>query len=394
MIRDVLPEPLIRAMHEVRRSAWRLQRGGPPGPPRPVVAPNAVRVLVGPANFAGQAGAWATAAHEQLEGVSAVSMSVPRGVLDFPTDYAVPPRVYRSPEWAREQECWITEQFSHLLIDAVRPLTGPLYGDDCSRELRRFRSAGLRVGLIAHGSEIRLPSLHRSLYPFSPFDPDLPATRRREAQVERLRRVFIGYEGPTFVSTPDLLDFAPQATWLPVVVPPDPWVSGRPPLHRARPVVLHVPSNPFLKGSHLVDPILRALDAEGLIQYRRLHGVPPERMPALVADADIVLDQFVLGLYSAMAVQGMLAGRVVVAHVHDRVRARIGEELPVVEADPATLADTLRGIVRDRDHYRVVAAAGVSYAQRFHDGRRSAEVLAGFLGAPPAARSEGLPGVP
>jgi hypothetical protein len=126
----------------------------------------------------------------------------------------------------------------------------------------------------------------------------------------------------------------------------------------------------------------------GRIEYRRLEGISPDRMPDVVRDADIVLDQFVLGLYSVMAVQGMFAGRLVVAHVADRVRDRVPGELPVVEAGPDDVVDVLERILQARDEYRAVAAAGRLYASAVHDGARSAQVLAGFLGRPLRARGD------
>jgi CRISPR/Cas system-associated protein Csm6 len=97
-------------------------------------------------------------------------------------------------------------------------------------------------------------------------------------------------------------------------------------------------------------------------------------------DADVVLDQLLLGSYGVVAVQAMLAGRLVLAHVHERVRARIDQELPIVEVTPDTLGQVLERVVTDRASYAATAAEGAAYAGTVHDGRRSAQVLADFLG--------------
>lgn len=391
-LRQHLPQSAVSVLRAARRAWWRVStrvRVRPAGEPaRPDIPDTPVRLLVGPANFAGQAWAWARSAEQHLDGVGATVMAVRRGILDFDADYAVPLQVYRSYPWSIAQRRWLTSSFSHVLIDSMRPLMGPLYGEDCRREIEVLRAAAVQVGLIAHGSDIRVPSQHRALYPGSPFDPDHPTTRALQAQSERLSAVMLEFDGPTFVSTPDLIDFAPRATWLPVVVDGPRWAGGRVVLERPRPVVVHVPSNPFLKGSHLVDAQLQEMSDRGRIQYRRLEGVPPKLMPDLVRDADVVLDQFVLGLYSVMAVQGMFAGRVVVAHVADRVRDRVPGELPVVEAGPDDVVAVLEQILDAREAYREVAAAGQRYAVRVHDGTASAAVLAGFLGRPLRARRD------
>lgn len=353
----------------------------PPFPPAPV------RLLVGPANFAGQGWAWARAAERGLEGVAAQNVAVERPLV-FPADLLVPVPVYRSAPWAALMQEHTLAHATHVMVEAMRPLFDVRNGDDASGDLAVLRRHGVPTALAAHGSDVRLPSRHVELYPWSPF-PRMPAdlVGRLQAQAERHLRIAAAHEGPVFVSTPDQLDFVPQGTWLPTVVDPARWATDRPVLERERPVVLHAPSNALLKGSEHVEPVLRRLEAEGLVEYVRVEGVAPEEMTALVQSADIVVEQLVLGLYSLAAIEAMAAGRVVLAHVHPRVRERLPRELPVVEADPATLEQVLRQVLADRERYREVAASGVAYATEVHDGRRSAAVLAPWLGVgQPAGR--------
>lgn len=346
---------------------------------RPFVRAAPVRLVVGPANFANQAWEWARAVERDRADVAATVVAV-RDRFEFPADYRVEPDVYRSARWSLDQRRWVERSFSHVLLDGVRPLTGPLLARDARRDAETFRAAGLSVGLIAHGSEIRLPSRHRELYPHSPFDPALPETQRLQAQAERFGGVFARDPGPTYVSTPDLLDFAPRATWLPVVVDPEPWRSTAPVLERARPVVVHIPSNPWLKGTAAADTALRRLHDEGRVDYRRVEGVASADIPALVADADVVLDQLVIGCYGVMAVQAMCAGRLVLAHVPARVRDRFPVPPPVVECGPDDVIRVMSEVLDDRERFRRLAAEGPSYAADVHDGRRAAAALAGFLG--------------
>ncbi|HEU4676648.1 MAG TPA: hypothetical protein VFS29_11700 [Motilibacteraceae bacterium] len=394
------PPPVQLGVRDLRRR-WRRGAAGVraavlPGsrivPAEQLLAPwpaTRVRLLVGPANFAGQAWAWGRAAERHLDQVSARVVAVERS-LPFPADLRVPPTVHRSQAWAAVLQRQVTSGgeggrgATHALVDAFRPLFGIRNGDDCAGDLRVLHRHGVSTALAAHGSDVRLPSRHVELYPWSPF-PRMPAdlVGRLQAQAERHLRIASAHEGPVYVSTPDQLDFLPRATWLPTVVDPGRWATELPVLERERPVVLHAPSNALLKGSEHVEPVLQRLQAEGLVEYVRVEGVAPEEMTALVQAADIVVEQLVLGLYSLAAIEAMAAGRVVLAHVHPRVRERLPRELPVVEADPATLEQVLRGVLADRERYREVAAAGVTYATEVHDGRRSAAVLAPWLGAGP-----------
>lgn len=384
--RRVAPTLLVRGVARAARrevasdAALAEARAARPGPPQ-----TPTRLWVAPANFAGQGWAWARAA-ERTPAVGARSMNV-TGPIDFPTDYAVPPAVYRDVSWQREQREAL-RAYTHVLVEAERPVLGRLYGD-VAGERAALEELGLEVGYVVHGSDARRPDLHRAVHPHSPFrDPSDPWTARLQRLTTRNHALLTTTDRPVFVSTPDMLDMLPRATWLPVVVDPDEWAvdpaePGAVPLQRDRPVVVHAPSNGRLKGSELVDPLMQELHAAGLIEYRTLRGLDRAGMRAAYREADIVLDQFVLGLYGVAAAEAMAAGRVVVAYVGESVRRHVrdatGLEVPIVEATPDDVVDVMRGLLADRDAARDLASRGPEFARAVHDGTLSAQVLATFV---------------
>jgi hypothetical protein len=237
------------------------------------------------------------------------------------------------------------------------------------------------VALIFHGSEVRRPGPHAQRYPWSPFaDPrHTAATERLVRATDTVHRLLAEFDGPVFVSTLDLLDDVPRATWLPVVVGRDAFRPAPPVLERPRPVFVHAPSSPMLKGSDVVDRVLRDLDSEGVLEYRRLDGVPSAFVGDFLREADVVVDQVVLGNPGVLAAEAMAAGRVVVAHLSDEVRARFPRPVPVVEATPGSLTEVAREICAARERYAETAAEGPAFAADLHSGRRSAQVLETLL---------------
>jgi glycosyltransferase involved in cell wall biosynthesis len=359
-----------------------------PGSTRPAAHSTAIRLIVGPANFAGQGTQWARAVQRHLPDVGAHSFSVLNGVLDFPADYSVAPETYRFDRpWQLDFEQFMTSTYSHAIIEANRPLFGPLHGTDASHDIPILLKAGLNVALLSHGSDARIPSIHVELERWSPFpDMDDKVVNNLEETARRSVELYTSFPGPVFVSTPDLLDFIPDGKWCPVVVALDVWSSGKPVMDRERPIVAHAPNKSAIKGSDLIDPILSDLAHEGLIEYRRVENVDPADMPDVYCDSDIVVDQVRLGSYGVAACEAMAAGRVVLGHVADHVRQRIldatGLELPIVEVTPDTLGEVVRGLVVDRDRARAAAEQGAAFVGAVHDGRRSAAVLEPFLRQP------------
>ncbi|HHU09121.1 MAG TPA: glycosyltransferase family 4 protein [Intrasporangiaceae bacterium] len=336
---------------------------------------------IGAYNQAGQAWAWAKSIERVAPGVRTQVVTIDRGShLVYPSDLVIPMETFTDDiSWMEQFEADVLDTWTHALIEGGRAILGRRYGRTFINDAAVLGDVGITVGLLFHGSDLRDPRLHASRTPWSPFhNADGETVQALQARRDVLVDRFLEFEGPAWVSTPDLLADLPTAQWLPVVVDVERWASEQIPMERPIPRVVHAPSRTWTKGTDQLEQALRALRDDGLIDYRRVEGVAPEQMPDVIGAADIILDQFALGSYGVAAVEAMAAGRVVVGHVMEEVRERC-EDLPIVEATPESIDGVLRDLVRDRDRARAVASAGREYAARVHDGRRSGELLVARL---------------
>ncbi|MFI7428862.1 hypothetical protein ACIBPB_17910 [Micromonospora sp. NPDC049836] len=340
-----------------------------------------VRLGLGPANYAGQAAAFAAAICRQRPDVSAeVLMRRTAHGFAFPADVRLDPDRLTELDGQIAQLRRVIGRYTHLIADAFLPVFGSLNGGHIGADLPALRQAGIRVALLAHGSEVRHPVRHRERSPFSPFH-DLPEERLEKlaGRAERNHRVAGTSGRPVFVTTPDLLLDLPEATWAPVVVDVDAWRSRAPVLRRKRPVVLHAPSARWLKGTDRILPALSALHDAGAIDLRLAEELPWTEVRELIRRADVVLDQFALGCYGTFAVEAMAAGRPVLAYLHDEVLDRLDERPPIVNATPDTLGAALEELIADPRRAARLGAESVEYVRQYHDGRRTADVFAEFL---------------
>ena len=350
-------------------------------PPPPQPRPARVRLMIAPANYAGQGYRWARAVEANPD-VSAMNMVYDSiNPFGYPADYPVPGRIAgHSRRWQSRQLSAITGRFTHMLIEAEMQPLGSLLKGDVLAQARAIESGGVRVGMVCHGSDIRLPSRHAAADPWSPFHNDdwVPVAMLEEVVRGNLR-VLAELGAPTFVSTPGLLLDVSTAELLPVVIDPALWENESPTLERAVPRVIHVPSNPLVKGTAEITPIVERLQREGVIEYVRVSGLSHAEMPAVFESADVVLDQFRLGDYGVAACEAMASGRLVVSHVtadaRDAVLERTGQALPVVQATIADLEQTLRDVVLRRDHFRDIASRGPAFVRSVHSGELSRRIL-------------------
>jgi hypothetical protein len=245
------------------------------------------------------------------------------------------------------------------------------------------RRHGVRPALLFHGSDIRVPSLHRAAFVDSPFTQDHDGlTAKLERKTNEMRRWLNLWPFPVFISTLDLRRYVKRGRWLPVV-PDARWFTATPAIsaERSRPRVLHLPSRRELFQSEQVDQICTRLHDEGLIEYRSVTGVPPAEVRSLVEWADIVIDKIGLGCTGVMGAEVMASGRLLIGDVDQIVRDEL-PDLPLIQGSIRTLEPVIRDLVADRSTWAARAAAGEAFARKYHDGRYSAEVLAKWMGVP------------
>jgi glycosyltransferase involved in cell wall biosynthesis len=148
-----------------------------------------------------------------------------------------------------------------------------------------------------------------------------------------------------------------------------------PPSDRARPLVVHAPSNREKKGTAHVIVACAQLDVELDI----VEGVPHEEARARYAKADIVVDQLRAGWHGVFALESMALGKPVVTHlkpdVVERSAAGFGVRVPIVPATSETLVDALRPLVAEPALRREIGAASRAYVEQVHDIDRIADRL-------------------
>lgn len=365
-------------------------------PPVPEFPPSSrARVLVAPVNSAGQGEAWARSIERELDGVAAQSLQVGRpGGFAHDVGILVPPPVFTwSRDWQRALRVAMKQSVTHVLLESGRPILAGGMRGDVERDLRLLAEWGIPTALVWHGSDVRDGARHAREHPRSPYRDESWAHDELDSIAARNRTLAARSVAPSLVSTPDLLDDVPGAAWLPLVVDPSRWVADRPSVAQGGRIrVVHAPSSGAIKGSELIEPVVRSLAAEGTIDYRRIERIPHSEMPDVVRQADVVLEQFRLGSYGVAAVEAMAAGRIVIGSVDERVADRVeaasGLRPPILSSSPEGLDRLLRELAADPSAALATAARGPEFVRRVHDGSLSASVVGRALALGSEPRSQ------
>lgn len=176
----------------------------------------------------------------------------------------------------------------------------------------------------------------------------------------------------SLVSTPDLLEFVPGATLMPGPVDTSKWTPRPPrlsPVSLHEPVrILHAPSDREIKGTHyLLDAIERLKAAGYPVELLMLEGVSHDQVVEYCGQADIAVDQLMIGAYGTVSIEMMAKGVPVVCRIRDDLRPHYSPDLPIMSAEPDTIFSVLETLLQRPDTWADLGRRGIEYVQREHE---------------------------
>lgn len=321
------------------------------------------RVLYAPRNISGQASEYAVAVNPF--GYEGEVWSYGDTTFGFEADRLVDPdRWHTDPCYRWDLFDTAVRRFDIFHFQYARSLLVPKgFAVPDLWDIPLLKSLGKKVFMHFRGSDVRLKSMHLAREPDSYFKhSNLPCDEDRiRARVAICRR----FCDALLVSTPGLIDYVPDAIWVPHVVDVEAWRRPERP-ERPVPIACHIPSSRGTKHSKQIDAVLRRLAAEGVCTYRSLQGLNRTDVRAALQDADVVVDSLGIGDHGLISVEAMAAGAIAIAHIHERNRAR-NPGVPVVEATAETLDEVVRRLCADPDERAELRRQGLAWVGEHHD---------------------------
>ena len=176
-----------------------------------------------------------------------------------------------------------------------------------------------------------------------------------------------------YVSTPDLLEFVPNAEWLPNPVDiqgleySEPDVSG--PLK-----ILHAPTNRDVKNTRAVVTAISALKDEGLdIQFTIAEDKKHSELIEIISGNDLVVDWLnpEYGIYGVFSIESMALGRTVICSLNDSLYDK--HDVPIISIPPTDLADKIKELYNNRNLLVTGGKSSYDFVQSHHNPIESAK---------------------
>jgi glycosyltransferase involved in cell wall biosynthesis len=261
----------------------------------------------------------------------------------------------------------------HFFFDAGFLHRTPL----ASVELQLLHLAGRRIVAMPYGSDVALTTDIMSLEWRHGLARNYPAIGRT-GPARRARVAYVAEHADYVVGGLVHVETLPRWDLLPILYYPidtDEWSGGSSSGadgHDGVVSVVHAPNHRGMKGTSFVIEACDRLVRSGLrVRLVLLEGMPNSAVRLAMQDADIVVDQLLLG-YALTALEGMSLGKPVVSNLSDaryydvfRHETRFST-CPVVSAGPDSIDAVLKDLVEHPDKRARLGEAGRAFAEREH----------------------------
>jgi len=173
------------------------------------------------------------------------------------------------------------------------------------------------------------------------------------------------------VSTPDLLEFAPVAKYMPEMAPAErisaEISNSKFLISKTQGIVtiLHAPSHRGIKGTEYIIKAVENLKKEGeKIELLLAENVPADKMGEYYQKADLVIDQLLIGTYGVVSVEGMLAYKPVICYIREDLKKVYPESLPVISANPDNIKETIKDTLKK--DLQILGEKSFEYVSKTH----------------------------
>lgn len=227
--------------------------------------------------------------------------------------------------------------------------------------------------LVFHfrGCELRQKSVNQRL------NPDLNCCQEcdyPESMCENeTKRIWLSlarnYGDLFFVTTPDLLDFFPEAEHIPFIAPYGIDMHEIKPAERDLSVFRVVTSSnhPGVDGTEYVRWAVQRLREEGkAIELVEVNKTPYEQALSIYKSADIYVGKLRMGYYNNANIECMVMGIPCMTYIRSEYIDKI-PDCPIIVTSPKTVYENLKHYMNQPEELKKIGSQGPKMVKKYHD---------------------------
>ena len=242
-------------------------------------------------------------------------------------------------------------------------------------DLPLLRLLGKKMVMSYWGSEVRLKAIAESNNPYYPSENYLGDDNRKIKQLRQVSRYIkvaavADYELHAYVAP-----FFKRVVIIPQAIDTKDLQPHFPKTDKTVPLVVHAPSRKDIKGTSYVEEAVSSLKGRYKFEFLLLHNITNKEVKNALKEADIVIDQLLLGTHGIFSVEAMALGKPVLCDIRDDLIGKYPEDLPIVNANPDTIARELENLLKNPQLRAEIGRRSRRFVERYHNSRIVARKL-------------------
>jgi len=242
-------------------------------------------------------------------------------------------------------------------------------------DLPALKFMGKRIVMNFWGSDVRLGEIAKKR---NPFYSDEIHIGDDTAKVERMK-ILSRYVDAVLVSDYELYEYVEpyfnNIIVVPQAVDTKKLLPKYPSLENKRPKIVHAPSRTNVKGTSYIETAIAKLSQKYKFEYIRLTGVNHDKVMEALTEADIVIDQILLGTHGILSIEAMALGKPVICYIREDLLSRYPTDLPLVNANPLNIEKAIERLIKSPQLRYELGRRSRTYVESHHDKRLVAEKL-------------------
>jgi glycosyltransferase involved in cell wall biosynthesis len=133
------------------------------------------------------------------------------------------------------------------------------------------------------------------------------------------------------------------------------------------PLIIHPVTARNAKGTSYILHAVSALQKKYSFRFMVLENLPRSKVLEQLSQADIVIDQLILGAFGTISLEGMSLGKPVICHIDDSLKIKLPAACPIVNANPDTIQAVLESLLADPGSRNRIGKKSRAYVEKYHD---------------------------
>lgn len=130
--------------------------------------------------------------------------------------------------------------------------------------------------------------------------------------------------------------------------------------------ICHAPSKKDVKGTAFIVKVIENLQEKGYeLHFDLIHNVPHKEALIRIQEADIFIDQLILGVHGMAALEALSFNKAVLVYISDYMIPNLPDDTPLINVNMETLENKIIELINDPAKLKLIQSKGRKHIEKY-----------------------------